>query len=51
MALQFALSGLFALFVGLGSYMFRTIRNVEDILPDHDAETAGTEQAAVPAST
>jgi MFS family permease len=39
MALQFIFSGLFALVVGLGSYLFPTIKNAEDILPDHDAET------------
>jgi len=51
MALQFALSGMCALIIGLGSYMFRTITKVEDLLPDHDSETANTKLAAVPASS
>ena len=48
MALQFAFSGLFALIIGLGSYLFSTVRNAEDILPDHDADITITEPTPTP---
>jgi hypothetical protein len=40
MALMFIISGILGVFVGLGGYGARVIRNAEDILPDHDAKTA-----------
>ena len=38
MALMFLITGLLGAFVGFGSYTVRTVRDAEDILPDHDAE-------------
>lgn len=38
MALLFTIAGFFAMLAGLGSYLFPTVRNVEGLLPDHDAE-------------
>jgi len=35
MALMFIISGCLGMLVGLGGYIFRVVRNVEDILPDH----------------
>ena len=46
MSLQFALSGLFALLVGLGGYAFHKIRSAEDLLPDHDAITVPVEPSS-----
>ena len=37
MSLMFVLTGVFGFFVSLVGYLFPEIRNVEDILPDHDA--------------
>ncbi|MGD2156766.1 MAG: MFS transporter [Anaerolineales bacterium] len=37
MALMFIISGTLGILVGLGGYAVPIIRNVEDILPDHDA--------------
>lgn len=37
MGLMFVLSGFMGAFVGLMGYAFPKIRNVEDIMPDHDA--------------
>ena len=37
MAVMFLLSGLFGVLVAVGGYSFPTIRNVESILPDHEA--------------
>jgi hypothetical protein len=37
MSLLFILTGLVGLAMSLGSYLIPLIRNVEDILPDHDA--------------
>lgn len=39
MAVIVAVSGILVAFVGLGAYYFPKIRNVETILPDHDAVT------------
>jgi MFS family permease len=39
MGLMFVISGLFGMMVGLSGYLFPAIRNVEDILPDHDLVT------------
>jgi len=41
MAVMFLLSGTLGLIVGVGGYSFPIIRNVEQILPDHDAAAAG----------
>jgi hypothetical protein len=38
MALMLALSGLLGVLVALLGYAIPFIRNVEDIVPDHDAE-------------
>jgi len=35
MALMFIISGCLGMLVGLGGYIFRVVRDVEDILPDH----------------
>jgi len=45
MALMFLISGSLGMFVGLGGYAFRVVRNVEDILPDH------TQQVVTPTET
>jgi hypothetical protein len=31
-------AGLVGIAVGVGGYMFRAVRNAEDILPDHDED-------------
>ncbi len=41
MAVMFLLSGAFGVFVGVGGYSFPIIRNVERILPDHEAAATG----------
>jgi MFS family permease len=41
MALMFVFTGLLGALVGLGGYAFPAVRQVEDLLPDHDA-AAGT---------
>ncbi len=51
MSLQYALSGLCALVIGLGGYLFKTVSKAEDLLPDHDAQTVNanlSENPAVP---
>lgn len=47
MGFQLALGGLLAAAVGLGGYLFSTVRNAESRLPDHDATTTApqTQQA------
>ena len=35
---MFVITGILGMMVGFGGYLFPTVRNVEDILPDHDAE-------------
>ncbi|MGC9347091.1 MAG: MFS transporter [Anaerolineae bacterium] len=40
MGLQIALTGLFAALIGAAGYLFPTVRNAEDRLPDHDAAEA-----------
>ena len=40
MALMFLISGVLGVLVGLAGYLFPIIRNVEDILPDHDTLAA-----------
>ncbi len=42
MALMFVFAGLLGALVGLAGYAFREVREVEQILPDHDAQAAGT---------
>jgi DHA3 family macrolide efflux protein-like MFS transporter len=37
-SLMFVITGALGTIVSIGTYAFRTIRNVEDILPDHDAD-------------
>jgi hypothetical protein len=37
MGLMFVFTGLLGAAVGLGGYLFPAIRNVEEIMPDHDA--------------
>ncbi len=39
MALIFVLAGLVGAAGGLGGFLFDAVRNVEDLLPDHDAVT------------
>jgi DHA3 family macrolide efflux protein-like MFS transporter len=38
MSLMFVITGALGTIVSIGAYAFKTIRNVEDILPDHDAD-------------
>ena len=45
--LMYVICGIFALVVPLGGYMIPLIRNVEDLLPDHDA-TAAVAPESVP---
>ena len=45
MGLQFVLAGLLSAIVGFGGYLFPTVRNAEDMLPDHD-EIPAAEDAA-----
>ncbi|NWG11615.1 MFS transporter [Candidatus Bathyarchaeota archaeon] len=40
MALMLVIAGILGVSVGLGGYAIRTVRNAEDMLPDHDAKTA-----------
>ena len=37
MGLMFVFAGLLGALVGLAGYLFRAVRNAEDLLPDHDA--------------
>ena len=37
MAMMFVFAGLLGALVGLGGYLFPSVRNAEDLLPDHDA--------------
>ena len=39
MSLMFVIAGILGILVGLGGYAFRSIRNVETILPDHEQVT------------
>ena len=38
MSLMFVIAGALGMFVGLGGYAIPVVRNVEDVLPDHDVE-------------
>jgi hypothetical protein len=40
MSLMFVMTALAGIAVGLGAYLIPTVRDVEDILPDHKAEIA-----------
>lgn len=40
MSFMFILAGIGGMLVGLGGYAFRSVRDAEDILPDHEARTA-----------
>ncbi len=44
MALMFVITGILGIAVGLGGYAFRNVRDVERILPDHDAAAARGEE-------
>jgi MFS transporter, DHA3 family, macrolide efflux protein len=55
MGLMIIITGLLAAMVGLAGYIFRPIRDAEDLLPDHDAPTqpgptASGEAVATPAA-
>ena len=43
MALMFVFAGILGALIGLGGYAFRTVRDAEDILPDHDSGVAPAE--------
>lgn len=43
MALMFILTGFLGVMVGLGGYLFPAVRDVEEILPDHQQVPAGLE--------
>jgi DHA3 family macrolide efflux protein-like MFS transporter len=38
MALMFVIAGLCGVLIGFGGYAFKAVRNVEDIIPDHQAK-------------
>jgi len=40
MALMFVIAGLCGVLIGFGGYAFKAVRNVEDIIPDHDTNIA-----------
>ncbi len=42
MALVFVIMGLLGTLPGLLGYAFDSVRNIEDILPDHDADAPTT---------
>jgi DHA3 family macrolide efflux protein-like MFS transporter len=43
MALMFVVAGLCGVIIGFGGYVFKAVRDVEDIIPDHQATSALTE--------
>jgi hypothetical protein len=47
MALIFVLAGLGGMLVVLGSYAFRSVRHVEDLLPDYDGQPPAKVEASV----
>jgi hypothetical protein len=47
MGLMFLITGLLGTAFGLGGYLFPAIRNVEDILPDHEARVKEEEAEAI----
>ncbi len=46
MALMFVIAGITGALISLGAYLFPAIRNVEDLMPDHDAVAAAAPEAA-----
>ncbi|WP_027882175.1 MFS transporter [Meiothermus rufus] len=46
MALLLVLSGLLGMAVGLGGYLFRVVREAEDLIPDHDQAPTKTQPRA-----
>jgi len=44
MSLMLVLGGILGTLTGLAGYAFRVVRNAEDILPDHDAGIASTNE-------
>jgi len=48
MSLIFVFAGILSALAGLSGYLFPAIRNVEDILPDHDAAAGKAEAEAAP---
>lgn len=49
MALMITISGLLMLVVGAGGYLMRPVRQVEDLIPDHDAPVPAAETDRTPA--
>ena len=47
MSLMFVIAGAFGMLVGLGGYAFPSVRNVEDLLPDHIEEAKPAAEAEV----
>jgi len=47
MALMFVIAGLCGILIGFGGYAFKAVRNVEDIIPDHQANVATNRGANV----
>ena len=45
MSLMFVLTGIIGALIGLGAYTIRTVRDAENILPDHDAKASLSEKA------
>lgn len=45
MSLMFVIAGALGILIGLGGYAFRVVRNVEDILPDHQSEGVPSSKA------
>ena len=43
MAFQIALAGIFTALVGVSGYLFPTVRQAEELLPDHDTGSSQTE--------
>jgi DHA3 family macrolide efflux protein-like MFS transporter len=43
MGLMFVVAGLIGTAIGLGGYLFPSVRNAEDLLPDHDAPASSAE--------
>jgi MFS family permease len=41
MALMFVIAGLCGVLIGFGSYAFKAVRNVEDLIPDHEKSVEG----------
>ncbi len=49
MGLMFVITAILGTFVGLAGYLFPAVRNVEDIMPDHDEAEVAISGAKVPA--